>query len=315
MPKAIVLIALMEFIFTVVILIISFVRFGTFGLICLLPVLLFLDILIIRLIRRQYYRPPENHLGVVYRFGRFHRFIEPDNWTFLLPVVENVHREVSLYMRTAELHLTQVELLDGLTVDVRLKIFFMIDVRLVAPENFLQVMKFEGLEWFEMIKTATEDIVRNRVFLESTYSDLLHQRRNRTIKRRISEELADRVKGFGVIVNKDHGVMPVNIQPNSFYFKAVQDSKAAKPLGEASLERLRPILEALSQIHPEDARTALLLNLASKVVSVDNLPEIILPSLDRHLPAAARKKTSEDDRQAHRPQIKSFDPKYPLAGD
>lgn len=253
---------------------------GAAGLLCLIPFFLVLSFLSIKFILKFRYRPAENHLGVIYRFGRFRRFVDPDEWTFLLPVFERVHREVSLYMRTAELILKKVELRDGLAVDLKIKVFFKTDLRLTNEENRTQTLKFEGPEWPEMVKTSTEDVVRNQVFLDNTYTEIMSQRKSREIKQRISSEIAARVKSFGIIINENHGAMLVNVQPNSTYFEAVQASRAATPLGEAALERLKPVLSALSQIKHEDARTALLLELASKIVEVDNLPEIVLSPAD-----------------------------------
>lgn len=316
MPKVVASTAAIEVLLTMVAAKISSDYLGVASLICLLPCLLALNIVVIRFVWRHCYRPPENHLGVVYRFGRFRNFVEPDNWTFLLPKIDRVHREISLYMRTADLQLAKVELLDGLTVDVRLKVFFMVDVRLASPGNFVQVMKFEGPEWTEMIKTSAEDIVRNQVFLQSTYAEILVQRKNVEIKKRISQDLSHRMRGFGIIINEDRGAMPINIQPSSTYIKAVQASRAATPLGEAALERLRPVLGALSQIKHEDARTTLLLELASKIVEVDNLPDIMLSPTELHSSDYDRetRKILKGDPDGYSRQIKPRDKNYPLAG-
>ncbi len=289
--------------------------FGMVGLICLIPFFLAVSFMNIKFILRFRYRPAENHLGVIYRFGRFSRFVEPDEWTFLLPIFDKVHREVSLYMRTAELLLKKVELRDGLAVDVKIKVFFRTDLRLTSVENRMQTLKFEGPEWPEMVKTSTEDVVRNQVFLDSTYTELMGQRKNREIKQRISSEIAARVRSFGIIINENHGAMLVNAQPNNTYFEAVQVSRAAAPLGEAALERLKPVLSALNEIKHEDARTALLLELASKIVEVDNLPEIVLSPAEDYVKSEPREKRKKllNGTEIYSRQKQTVQGRYPFA--
>ncbi|HMZ07361.1 MAG TPA: SPFH domain-containing protein [Anaerolineales bacterium] len=289
--------------------------FGKDSLPCLAPFLLALVILTAKFVWRHCYRPQENHLGVIYRFGRFHRFVDPEEWTVLIPFWERVHREVSLYMRTVEATFKKVELRDGLAIDMRLKVFFRTDLRLTTRENLLQVLKFEGPEWPEMIKTSLEDIVRNQVFLESTYEEIVSQRKSREIKKRISREISMRMRGFGIVINEEFGAMPVDIQPHQTYFEAVQTSRAAAPLGEAALERLRPVLNELNRIKHEDARTAFLLELASKIAEVKDLPEIVMPSMDGNATGEGRdaKRILRGGKAIYPEPGRSQQGKYPLA--
>ncbi len=222
------------------------------------------------------YRPQENHLGVIYRFGRFHRFVDPNTWALLLPGFDRVHHEVSLYMRTVEFELPNVELFDGLTVNVRLKVFFTTDPRKASEDRLLQALKFQRDEWSEIVKTSTEDLVRNQVFLTLTYTELAAQRKNRDVKRLLSHELVERVRAFGILLNEEYGVMPVDVQPNRIYRDAVLESRAATSVGEAALERLRPFLQVLEQIQPDAAHAAMLLHIASKIAQTGQLPEIVL---------------------------------------
>jgi regulator of protease activity HflC (stomatin/prohibitin superfamily) len=255
-------------------------------LLCMVPLLPLLGIVTIRFVRKYCYRPQENHLGVVYRFGRFHRFVEPDEWAFLFPYIEELHREVSLYMRTAEVNLSKVELQDGLTVDVRFKVFFKTDPRLARQESLIQALKFEGPEWPEMIKTGMEDITRNQIFLDIDHTKMNMFRKSREIKRIISKEISDRMRGFGVLINEEYGAMLVEARPNETYVEAVQKYKAAVPMGQAALERLRPVLDALKHMRHEDARAAMLLEYASKIIEVENLPDLVLSPLEEYAGSA-----------------------------
>ncbi len=271
---------------------------GLSSIVCGTPVLVAVVFGTIWLVLKCRYRPEENHLGVLYCFGRFSRFVPPDEWVFLIPLVYEVHHEVSLYMCTADLSLSNIELGDGLVVDARLKVFFRTDPRLASQENLLQVLKFQGVEWSEMVKTSTEDIVRNQIFLNLTYAQMIDFRKNREIKRLLSKEVAERMKGFGIVINEGHGVMPVAIQPNQMYQDAVQASRAATPIGEAALERLLPVLDAMKKFLPENAQAALLLEVASKIVETGQLPEIVL-SPSSEIPISL----SRGNGNGHRPPL------------
>jgi hypothetical protein len=231
------------------------------------------------LVVKHRYRPSENHLGMVYWLGRFHRFVNPDEWTFLVPYFETVKFESPLSMRTAEFELRKVELQDGLTVDAHFKVFFKTDLRLTPSENLPQVLTFDGQEWpIAIIKTGMEDIARNQVLLGMSLDRLKSLRKSRVIKNLFSREIAARVGMFGILINEAYGAMLVNVQPNEAYANALQKNMAAKHIGQAAIERLNPVLSAIKQMRRDDARSALLLEIASKVLEVTDLPDIALYS-------------------------------------
>lgn len=252
---------------------------GISDLICFLCLLPIVGFGLFFLVVKQRYRPSENHLGMVYWSGRFHRFVNPDDWTFLVPYFESVKFESPLSMRTAEFELRKVELQDGLTVDAHFKVFFKTDLRLTPPENLPQVLTFDGQEWpIAIIKTGMEDIARNQVFLDMSLDRLNSMRKSREIKNLFSREIASRAGMFGILINEEHGATLVNVQPNEAYANALQKNMAAKHIGQAAIERLNPVLSAIKQMRRDDARSALLLEIASKVLEVTDLPDIALYS-------------------------------------
>lgn len=252
---------------------------GIPDLICFLSLLPIILIGATILILKYRYRPSENHLGVVYRLGRFHRFVNSDEWSFLMPYFETVKLESPLSMRTAEFELHKVELQDGLTVDAHFKVFFKTDLRLTPRENLAQVLTFEGRDWpIALIKTGMEDITRNQVFLDMNLDQLKELRKSRAIKKLFSSEIASRVAMFGILINEEYGAMLVNVRPNEVYNNALQKNMAAKHLGQAAIERLNPVLSAIKQMRHNDARAALMLEIASKVLEVTELPDIALYS-------------------------------------
>lgn len=241
-----------------------------------LPLLILGIAIAVWMMLKYSYRPQENHIGVLYQRGRFQRFILPDEWIFLTPLWSSISHEIGLFMQTAIVELTDVELADGLVVDARFKVFYKVDPYQANPENLLQILRFRGSEWSGLIQTGIEDIVRNQVFLNMTYEELNGSRRNRNIKKLVSQEIASRVKGFGVLVNAEYGVMLAEVHPNQKYREAVQASRAAVPMSQATYERLRPILDMLKSLKIEDAHAALLLEIASKIVETGQLPEMYL---------------------------------------
>jgi len=193
------------------------------------------------------------------------------------------------------------------------------DVPISSALELLRINRISGLPVVDNGILAgvisLEDIVRNQVFLESTYEEIVSQRKSREIKKRISREISMRMRGFGIVINEEFGAMPVDIQPHQTYFEAVQTSRAAAPLGEAALERLRPVLNELNRIKHEDARTAFLLELASKIAEVKDLPEIVMPSMDGNATGEGRdaKRILRGGKAIYPEPGRSQQGKYPLA--
>jgi len=73
-------------------------------------------VLAIALALRWSYRPPENHLAVIYRWDRFYGFLNPDRWTVLIPHIFSIQQEINLGKRTALLTLKDVYTKDRIPV-------------------------------------------------------------------------------------------------------------------------------------------------------------------------------------------------------
>ncbi len=48
------------------------------------------------LLRLCLYRPPENHLGVIYKFGRLSALAGPDQWIVAIPGIHEIKDPISL---------------------------------------------------------------------------------------------------------------------------------------------------------------------------------------------------------------------------
>jgi regulator of protease activity HflC (stomatin/prohibitin superfamily) len=222
------------------------------------------------------YRPAENHIGIVYRSDRFNRLATPDRWTFLLPF-EEVTKEVSMDMRTAIVSLRDVLTRDQVLTDLDLKVFFSVDVRQTDPTRLLQVVRFVNDEAFEqIIKTNTNDVVRNMVFASRDFAELNSVHGRAWLKENLSREIGQRVRNFGILVG-EFGVNIAGFQPNASYLEALKERSAAYTQGLAELERNRPALTAAQELTREPAIISVLMSLASTITKTGQIPEIVFP--------------------------------------
>ncbi|MEW6402142.1 MAG: SPFH domain-containing protein [Chloroflexota bacterium] len=220
-----------------------------------------------------FYRPTENHIGVVYRNERFHRFVDARNVSVLIPRMEYVAKEVRLDARTAVISLKNVFTSDAIPLDVELKIFYRVDIRKTAMDRRLQAVRFASESaWEEIIRTGITDIVRNDVFISQAFERLNTQQGRAYLKRTLSSQLENRVRPWGIALDRHYGVNIVNLQPNEVFQKAMRERSAAPSFGEAAVERLRPILSALGAEDSNTAMTQLLLLVASAISRTNEIP-------------------------------------------
>lgn len=225
------------------------------------------------------YRPTENHVGVIYRFGRFHRFVDPDRLAFTFPWVEKIALETRLDMRTALVSLKDVYTREKVAVDVEFKIFFSVDLRLAEAERRLQVLRFPTENaWEEIVRTAVNDVARNQVFLTRSFEELNSREGRAFLKSTLSGEVANRVRGFGILINPRFGVNVVDLQPNEEYRKALMEESAAGALGSAAVSRLTPLIERFIEQKQEKAIAMLIMQIASAVAKNGEIPDVIFPN-------------------------------------
>jgi regulator of protease activity HflC (stomatin/prohibitin superfamily) len=228
-----------------------------------------------------FYRPTENHVGVIYsRWGKFKRFAHPNQWTVLSAALECVEKEIKLDMRTTIVRLENVLTRDKVAIDLDMKVFYSVDVREVHADRMIQVLRFESESaWEEIVKTGITDIARNAVVISHTFDDLATPAGRSYLKRALSSELAHRVRGFGILMNK-FAVSIMNLQPNETFQQALQEGSAARAIGNAAADRLRPILEQFKDQDQQKAVRALLMQIASAVAKNGQSPDLFFPSSD-----------------------------------
>lgn len=224
------------------------------------------------------YRPTENHVGVIYsRWGKFKRFANPNEWTFLSSGFEEVTQEIRLDTRTAVLTLENVLTSDMVAVDIEMKAYYSVDIRKTSEDKRVQALRFEGdLAWQEIMKTSITDIVRNIVVISHTYQELATDDGLSYLKRVISGHAASRLRSFGILINNRFAVSIMNFQPNKTFQEALQEVSAAKAIGNAAVDRLRPLFEQFGDKNQDEAFHTLVMQLAAVLGRTDKLPDIAI---------------------------------------
>jgi len=222
------------------------------------------------------YRPTENHVGVIYsKRGKFKRFANPNEWTLLSSVFEEVAKEVRLDMRTAILTLENVFTSDMVAVDIEMKAYYSIDIRKTSEEKRVQALRFEGdAPWGEIVKTSVTDIVRNIVVISHTYQRLATDDGLAYLKQVISGHAASRLRSFGILMDNRFAVSIMNLQPNKTFQEAIQEVSAAKTVGNAAVDRLRPLFEQFGDKNQNEAFDALVMQIAATLAKAGHLPSI-----------------------------------------
>lgn len=230
-------------------------------------------------IAKLLYRPTENHVGVIYHLGRFSRFVDPDRWSPIIPWIEWVEKESKLDMRVANIQLDKVYTRNNIALDMELKIFYFVDLRLTDPDRRIQVLRFPSeAAWEEIIRTGITDIVRNAVILTRSFEELATQEGRNNLKQALSFALAERVRGFGILVNPRFGVNIVNLQPNAAYQQALQEESIARMIGTAAAERIQPLFEQFKDQNQEKAFLTLVMQIAAAVAKNGQSPDLIFPN-------------------------------------
>lgn len=225
------------------------------------------------------YRPPELHLGVIYRLGRFGRWVGPDEWTLVLPWLEQIRPPISLHLRRIEIKLSDLLAQDRVPIDCELIVYYQLDLRLADPHFWPQALLIPAEGWNSIVRTVLREAAAE-VAGGLHSQQLLRPASRGLFKQRLSALLAERVLNLGMVVNPRTGVSVQALKPAEAIWQAMLDRLAAASLGEAALARVRPMLEALSQSHPDVAWEVLLLEWAAAVAQTGNSPQAIIAQPD-----------------------------------
>jgi hypothetical protein len=221
------------------------------------------------------YRPPENHLGVIYQFGRLWRLVGPDEWIGVIPWVNEIKPPISLHLRRVEVALSDVLTQDRLPINCDLIAYYQLDLRQARIDFRFQALRIPDEGWNSIITTVLREAA-NKVVGGIDLQQLLTPGGHGLLKGELSALLAERVQSLGLIVNPHRGVSVQAVKPTDAVCRAAVDRFVAALLGEAALDRVRPILGELGRDHPDVARGALLLEWAAAVVQQGKSPGVLV---------------------------------------
>jgi hypothetical protein len=221
------------------------------------------------------YRPPEDHLGVIYQLGRLWRLVEPDRWIFVLPGVHTVKAPISLHVRRVPMTLSDLLTQDQVPIDCELIAFYQLDLRLADANFQSQALHIPEDGWNSVIKTVLQETA-NEVVGGIPFQQLLTPVGRNRLKRTLSALLAERVGRLGLMVSRQTGVSIQMLKPADAIWRAMRDRWAAVSLGEAALARVLPMLQELSQRHPEIGWEALLLEWAAVMAKEGTVPQVLV---------------------------------------
>lgn len=106
-----------------------------------------------------FYRPPEQHVGVIYRAGRFHSFVRDTEWAFLLPGIDSLRPPISLAPRAVTF--SSGDLLPRDEVPVQCRVFA------VYRPNPFEFPPAQRAYWVTRREALWDQIVR-RALMEAT---------------------------------------------------------------------------------------------------------------------------------------------------
>lgn len=221
------------------------------------------------------YRPPEDHLGVVYQLGRLWRLVDPNRWIFVAPGIHSVKDPISLYTRRLVVSLSDLLTQDQVPVDCELIVFYRLDLRLADADFLSEALQFSAEGWNSVIKTVVQESA-NEVVGSITSQQLLTPSGRKRFRQILNALLAERVRRFGLIIDRQTGVSLQTLKPADPIWQAMRERWAAVSLGEAALARVLPMLQELSQQHPDIGWETLLLEWAAVMAKEGAVPEVLV---------------------------------------
>ncbi len=257
------------------------------------------------------YSPKENHLAIVYSerhgYNRFKGFIDESQRVWLGPKFFTrlyVLKEHYLGPRTAQIHLSNVLTMDRIYLELDLKVFYRVDPRKADPANLVQVVNMPATGFEGIVKTNTEEKVRNDAFIRFTEDELFGLRGRKNLRTALSSLISERVSGFGITVDPRFGVAVMNIQPNQFYQQAMLEESAATSQGNAAFKRVAPTL----RISAQQAQQLPYTHVASTMTKTGTMPSTL------YMPQSSEMIQNESEQEGPQPK-KRRGYKYPIAAD
>ncbi|GEM_PF-2158222 len=227
----------------------------------------------------RWYRPPDNHVAVVYLLGRFGRLVGPDQLAWLWPLFERVRAEISLALRRQEVTLEQLPTQDTFPIDLHVAVRYQRDLR-VAPAGFVvQALSLSEEAWDLLVHDAVQEAAREQLAGRSGWS-LLDANEQAAFRARLSEAVEARLRLVGVSLDPKAGLTILDLRPSHTVWEALIDRVAAGPLGEAAHRRVEALLAEAERRNEEAARaTVLLAGAAASVKGGTEAQLVVAPAI------------------------------------
>ena len=226
------------------------------------------------------YRPPENHLGVIYQFDRLVHFVGPEEWFLHVPGIHQIKSPIDLRLRRAEVVLEDLLTGDLIPLVCKFVVYHHLDLRQAAPYFKSQALNIPENGWESIIQTVLRETAID-VVGQFPFQRLFGSSGHMILKRALSSLLAERLRSLGLVVNPRTGVSVQSIKPSATLWQAMLERLAASSRGEASLARIRPILLELKSQNPGIAWETFLMEMAASGVQSGRLPAFILAPPDQ----------------------------------
>lgn len=192
------------------------------------------------------YRPPEDHIGVIFRpADRRYRFIPRDTWTVVLPWIEEVRRPVYAGMTAVKTHHPAVPVRDGHPFEIAVDWAYRLDPRRVSDIFRKQFLDITGDgTWQAVISRRLNDLV-SEVLIRHDRNDLLTDRGRMALKHELGERASVLVADFGFDLNPTRGVILQFVRPTARVWKAIEEHSASEHEGPAARKRVADLVDYL----------------------------------------------------------------------
>lgn len=218
-------------------------------------------LLLLAFFSHSLYRPPENHIGVWYRLGRFHDWILPDRWVMILPWLDEIHPPVNLSYRLVEVEVNMTLTSDQTPFEARILVSFILDPVSIDPQFLIQALSLSDKDWEVLVRIAVHEVlpeVVSQLNMEETLTPTGRQK----LRARLGVMLQRQLAPFGICIDPHRGVSIQRLLPDRVVLQALIEQKSATALGLATVERLLPLMKAAAA-NPDSARDTALLEWAA----------------------------------------------------
>lgn len=241
---------------------------------------------VLLLLVNSIYAPPPNHVGVIFRFKRFNRWVEADEWCWLIPIVEHIGDPISLELRTLSRRLEGLMTGDRVLLSPEFVITYRLAPAKTEPKNPSQdaamspydVINMTPDKWEALIARELTDTAA-RYVSGWALSQLLTGAGQQRFKRWVALELSKRLLNKGIEIDENDSLKLVKLQIDDAFLRAIVDEVNATSQGRAAAVRLESIL-SLNDHHTVNPQSLLALVWSAASIQNGSAPQIIAPSMD-----------------------------------